>query len=105
MPIGHFLRAWRKHSRLTLAQAADAIDLHLSVLAKIEAGKTAYTQPRLEALARLYKCHPADLLHPPPSPDTALPGLLMAVRNLSDLERNKALALLKAAFDKLTRAA
>lgn len=105
MPTGHFLRAWRKHSKLTLAQAADAIELHLSVLAKIEAGKTAYTQPRLEALAKLYKCHPADLLHAPPSLDSALPALLMAIRSLSEYERQKALALLQAAFDKLSKAA
>jgi transcriptional regulator with XRE-family HTH domain len=105
MQTGHYLRPWRKYRGLTLAQVADAIDLHLSVLAKIEAGKTAYTQPRLEALARLYRCHVSDLLNPPPSPETALPALLMAIKRLSDDEQQRALAVLRAAFDKLSKAA
>jgi len=105
MHSGHYLRAWRKYRELTLAQASDAIDLHLSVLSKIEAGKTAYTQPRLEALAKLYKCHASDLLNPPPSPDSAFPALLMAIKRLSDADQRRALAVLEAAFDKQIRAA
>lgn len=105
MQTRHYLRAWRKFRKRTLEAVAHEIGIHLSVLGKIETGKVPYSQTHLESLAVVYKCLPADLLFDPPSDDTALPALLMAIRHLSPPEQNRALALLRAAFDKLAKAA
>ncbi len=56
------LRAWRKHRRYTLEQAADLIGIDHSTLSKIERQKNPYTQNILEAAAEAYNCTVAELL-------------------------------------------
>jgi transcriptional regulator with XRE-family HTH domain len=76
MPIGvqpkrcrfgnHFLRAWREYAQFTQKDVEKKAGIEQSALSKLETGKTPYDEEKLEALARLYRCRPADLLGPPP---------------------------------------
>lgn len=63
----HKLKEWRLFRDLTLEQAADAIGRDLggfthASLSRIENRKQPYSQPILEALARLYRTDVASLL-------------------------------------------
>jgi transcriptional regulator with XRE-family HTH domain len=63
-----FIRAWRKHRDLTLAQLSDRLMTELEVemsegqLSRIERGETPYSQDIVEALANVLRCEPADLI-------------------------------------------
>lgn len=63
----HFIRAWRKHRRLTLEQVAERVGTNHGNLSRIERGLSNYTQPMLEALAVVLNCAPADLIIRDPS--------------------------------------
>jgi transcriptional regulator with XRE-family HTH domain len=63
----HYLREWRDYRGLTLERLAERIGLTHGTLSKIERGKTAYTQPVLEALAEALQTTPADLIMRDPS--------------------------------------
>ena len=64
------LRAWRKHRELTLAQAAERVDVEGTTLGRIERGESPYNQDILERLALAYGCEPEDLLRiDPTAPD------------------------------------
>ncbi len=60
--VGHFIKEWRIYCELTQAQLAAEIGVSQSNINHIENGKTAYTQPSLEKIAKALKVHPADLL-------------------------------------------
>ncbi len=94
-----FIRAWRKHRDLTLAQLADrlATELEMDItegqLSRIERGETPYGQDILEALAAVLRCEPADLIVRDPTQPDAIWSL---VENLKPAERQQAVAILQA---------
>ncbi len=73
-----FIRAWRKHRALTLAQLADRLKTELEIdisegqLSRIERGETPYSQDILEALATVLRCEPADLIMRDPTQSDAI---------------------------------
>jgi transcriptional regulator with XRE-family HTH domain len=88
-----FFRAWRLHSKQTLEQVAEKLDVTASALGQLEREEINYTQPMLEALADVYRCHPVDLLirdpREPESPWTLWESLTAA-------QRKQAIAVLEA---------
>lgn len=61
-----FLAEWRLSQNLTQPQVAALAGMSVSNLSQLENGRQNYTQKTLEALANVYRCRPADLLHEPP---------------------------------------
>ena len=57
-----FIRNWRTHRNLTLAQLAQRIGTTHATLSRIERGLQPYNQPLLEALAEALQTDPASLL-------------------------------------------
>lgn len=75
-PPRHFLRKWREHCRLTLAEVdlrmeALAVDARTGTthgnLSRIERGEVPYNQVLLESLAKIYETDPASLIVRDPS--------------------------------------
>jgi transcriptional regulator with XRE-family HTH domain len=94
-----FIRAWRKHRGLTLAQLADRLATELEVeisdgqISRIERGETPYSQDILEAIAAALRCEPADLImRDPAAPD----GIWSLLDTLKPIERLQALEIIKA---------
>ena len=107
---GHFFRAWRKESGLTLAQAADRIErasearadagplarpfsMTHATLSRIERGRLPYGQGLLEVLAEVYRTDRASLIMRDPSEPE---GLWSIWEQLQPLERREAVAVIKA---------
>jgi transcriptional regulator with XRE-family HTH domain len=94
-----FIRAWRKHRDLTLAQLADRLATELEVeisegqISRIERGETPYSQDILEAFAQALRCEPADLIMRDPTTPDAIWTLL---DGLKPTERAQAVEVLKA---------
>jgi transcriptional regulator with XRE-family HTH domain len=94
-----FIRAWRKHKELTLAQLADRLQVELELdisegqLSRIERGETPYSQDILEAVAQVLRCEPADLIMRDPARPDAIWTLL---DGLKPAEREQAIAVIKA---------
>jgi transcriptional regulator with XRE-family HTH domain len=94
-----FIRAWRKHRELTLAQLADRLSVELELeisegqLSRIERGETPYSQDILEALATALRCEPADLIMRDPE---QLDGIWSLLDSLKPVERLQAVEVLKA---------
>lgn len=90
-----YLRAWRKHRRLTLEQVVEQVgDLTAASLSRIERGKQPYNQGTLEALAEALRSTPADLLGR--DPKEAEDELLKLLRGLPPSVRAQALRLIHA---------
>ena len=94
-----YIRAWRKHRGLTLAQLADRLSVELEVaisegqLSRIERGETPYSQDILEAVAAALRCEPADLImRDPAQPD----GIWSLLDSLKPGERLQAVEIIKA---------
>jgi transcriptional regulator with XRE-family HTH domain len=93
-----FIRAWRKHRGLTLAQLADRLATELEVeisegqISRIERGETPYSQDILEAVAAALRCEPADLIMRDPSTPDAIWSL---IDSLKPADRVRALEILK----------
>jgi transcriptional regulator with XRE-family HTH domain len=93
-----FIRSWRKHRGLTLAQLADRLAAELEVgisegqLSRIERGQTPYSQDILEAIAAALRCEPADLLVRDPSAPDAIWSLW---DTLKPVERIQAVEIIK----------
>jgi len=94
-----YIRAWRKHRELTLAQLADRLKVALEVdisegqLSRIERGETPYSQDILEAVAQVLRCEPADLIMRDPTQPDAIWSL---IDTLKPGERRQAVEILKA---------
>lgn len=65
-----FLLEWREHRGLSQEVVAAALSMNKSTLSRMERGLTPYSQDRLEALAALYGCDPAELLIQHPREET-----------------------------------
>ena len=89
-----FIRAWRKHRRLTLKELSATVGVNSSTLSRIETGKIAYTQPVLESLAHALHCEPADLLMRDPKV-ASRDELSVVLDSLPSDKRAEALAILK----------
>jgi transcriptional regulator with XRE-family HTH domain len=93
-----FIRAWRKHRDLTLAQLADRLMTELEVemsegqLSRIERGETPYSQDIVEALATVLRCEPADLI----MRDPLAPDIWSLWDTLKPLEQLQAVEIMKA---------
>lgn len=64
-----FIKAWRRHrDKLTLAKLSERLEVEESYevsegqLSRIERGEQPYTQDLLEAIARVLRCEPQDLI-------------------------------------------
>lgn len=57
-----FIQEWRKHRKLSQTELGDAVGLSTATISQIENAKTGYSQATLEAVARVLKVHPIDLL-------------------------------------------
>jgi len=91
-----FLRAWRKHRKLSRDEAADRIEIDGTTLGRIERGDVPYNQDFLERIALVYGCDPSDLLNIDPlRPDP--PRLVYnRLRNAEKEVQDRALAILDA---------
>jgi transcriptional regulator with XRE-family HTH domain len=93
-----FIRAWRKHRGLTLAQLTDRLSTELEVeisegqVSRIERGETPYSQDILEAIALALRCEPADLIMRDPAAD----GIWSLLDTLKPVARLQALEIIKA---------
>ena len=88
-----FIRAWRKHNKLTLEKLAERIGVTPGALSQLERGEVAYTQPMLEALAPELRCTPADLIMRPPDKDG---GIMLVWSKIPAADQHRALEVLKA---------
>jgi transcriptional regulator with XRE-family HTH domain len=94
-----FIRAWRNHRGLTLAQLADRLSVELELeisegqLSRIERAEAPYSQDILEALAHALRCEPADLIMRDPTQPDAIWSL---IDTLQPGERAQAIAVIKA---------
>lgn len=94
-----YIRAWRKHRQLTLAQLVNRLQVELEVdisegqLSRIERGETPYSQDILEAVAQVLRCEPADLIVRDPIQPDAIWSL---IDTLKPVERRQAVEILKA---------
>lgn len=75
-----FLKAWRNYRGMTQEQVAEALDISRALVSKIENGKSPYSQAQIEAMARLYRASPGDLLDRDPRDGGA--ELASLIRNL-----------------------
>jgi len=57
-----FIAEWREHRRMSQTTLAEAVGLSTATISQIENVKTGYKQQHLEAIARVLKVHPIDLL-------------------------------------------
>lgn len=93
-----FIRAWRKHRNLTLAQLTDRLSVELemeiseSQLSRIERGETPYGQDILEALSEVLRCEPADLIMRDPKLSD---GIWSLIDSLRPIEREQAIEVIK----------
>lgn len=95
---GNSIRAWR--GDLSLERLADRVrDLGVPIthasLSRIERGLQPYTQVKLEAIAKALNCTPADLVMRTPTSPTQI-ALILAITNMGDEERKRALKILQA---------
>jgi transcriptional regulator with XRE-family HTH domain len=73
-----YIKEWRKFRGLTLAQLSDRLAVEETVeisdgqLSRIERSQQPYSQDLLEAIARVLRCEPADLLMRDPTDPEAL---------------------------------
>lgn len=92
------IKAWRKHRGLTLEKLTERllveeeIEISDGQLSRIERGKQPYSQDLLEALARVLRCDPADLIVRDPTQPEAIWSIW---EQLSGQERTQAVELLK----------
>lgn len=49
--VTHFIKAWRKHRKMTVEAVAERAGLTASMISQLETGRSAYTQNSLEAVA------------------------------------------------------
>lgn len=97
VPKGHFkrwfLREWRKHRHLTLAQLAARVDTTEATVSRLERGLQPYSQPMLEALADALTCRPGDLITRPPG---ASDQIMAVLNDMSPEAQKHALAAVEA---------
>ncbi len=62
-----YIRAWRKHRGMTIAELADAVGISEGSLSRIETAKQGYKQEFLEKAAEVLGCTPAQLIATPPT--------------------------------------
>lgn len=89
----HFFREWRKHRKLSLERASEAVGMSRENLGKIERGQVPYDQDWLERLAVVYDCEPVDLITRNPL-DAEGPWLIWD--KLAEAQRKQALRVLRA---------
>ena len=87
-----FIRAWRKHRKLTLERLSERVGVTSGALSQLERGEVGYTQPMLEAVADALDCTPSDLIMRDPKADE---GLYVIWSQIPASDQRKALKVLK----------
>lgn len=64
--VTHFIKAWRKHRKMTVENVAAEAGLTASMISQLETGRSAYTQNSLEAVATALSVEAWRLLCAPP---------------------------------------
>lgn len=62
-----FIREWRQYRSMSLDKLGGEIGVSKGVLSEIERGKRRYNQDQLEAIAKVLRCTPGDLLDRDPN--------------------------------------
>lgn len=91
------LRCWRQHAGLTMHQLAENIGSSATLVCKLERGRVALSGDVIARLAAGLGVSPGLLLDRTPGGDRAL--LLHLIDNLSERQRQEALAVLRALRD------
>ena len=78
-----YIRKWRKHLGLTLAEVAKRVDASEPTLSRIETGASTLTWPSLNAIAQALGVDPYDLLLRNPENDS-IESLFSEIRAASE---------------------
>lgn len=92
----HYFAEWRRHRGLNQDQAAGRLGWSQSKISRLENGETPYDQDDLENGAHAYSCSPSDLLSVNPLKEGDVVDISDIFRKMSDEDRTKAVAVLKA---------
>jgi transcriptional regulator with XRE-family HTH domain len=92
----HYFREWRKHRRLTQAQAAERAGVDQSTLSRLENAKIQYEERTLEALSFAYDCEPHELLTVNPTKDGDVIDISDLLKSADESQRRQAKALIEA---------
>lgn len=89
------IREWRKHRGLTLERLAAQAETTAATLSRVETGKQPYSQPLLEALARVLQVEPSELVRSrPPSKEQV--ELIATIVDMPPDRQRQALRVLRA---------
>lgn len=97
-----FIKAWRKHRNgMTLAKLSERLEVEESYevsegqLSRIERGQQPYTQDLLEAISRVLRCEPQDLIMRDPSDANSIWSILDNLRP-TEQEQRQAVEIIQA---------
>lgn len=85
-----YLREWRKHRRLTLAQVAESIEIDATAVSRLERGASPYDQVHLQQLSALYRATIPELLYSDPRREKPVDVLVKKAQRLQAPEEIKA---------------
>lgn len=89
----HFLREWRKHSRMTQQELADAIGTTKSVISDLERGELQLSPKWLRRLAPVLKTQPGHILDH--DPETLDSDIIDIWAHIDDRDREQAIRVLR----------
>ncbi|WP_296591107.1 helix-turn-helix transcriptional regulator [Roseibium sp.] len=88
-----YIWEWRKKHGMTSESLAEASGIQRSLLSQLETGSKRVNVDHLLLLARVFNCHPGDLMR---SPEDDFSELSKLFEGIPETEREKALKLLSA---------
>lgn len=88
-----YIWEWRRKHGLTSEGLAEASGIQRSLLSQLETGSKRVNIDHLIMLAKVFDCHPGDLLR---SPEDKFTKLSMMFEDIPENEQDKALKLLSA---------
>jgi len=98
--VGHYIKEWRLHRKLSLRKLADRMEIEpgenlisYASLSRIEKGEQPYSQPILEALSTALDVPVASLISRKPDTDAEIVAIF---DSLDDSAKEQAIKILKA---------